>query len=86
MSNKFIMIPKIYAGDLPREVEEELQSWDQELCFHGDGGCVFHIRNYDLNEVSLFIKWMIEIGAWTETQVNDISNVGKYLTVAMTGT
>jgi hypothetical protein len=67
---KFQNIPCIYAGDLPQDVLLELQEYDEELCFHGDGGCVFRISAHVLENLPLFKAWMIEIGAWTEDDVN----------------
>lgn len=69
MSAKFSMIPKIYAGDLPEDVETELMSWSDELCYHGDNGCVFSLSGDTIKEIPLFVAWMIEIGAWNQEQV-----------------
>lgn len=84
MGKLFEMIPKIYAGDLPHEVEDELMKWDEELCFHGDGGCVFRVSSYGAEELPLFINWMVKIGAWTSEQAANVKN--ESLAVAMTGT
>mgnify|MGYP001590781702 CR=1 FL=1 len=62
---KFKMIPAIDAGDLPSDVEKELMNWNEELCFHGDGGCVFYLDGDNLERLPLFTSWMLSIGAWT---------------------
>lgn len=66
----FEMIPCIYAGDLPNDVENELRDWNDELCLHGDGGCVFSVYAENMKEIPLFVAWMIKIGAWTVEQTN----------------
>lgn len=66
----FKMIPEIYAGNLPEDVRTELIDWNDELCFHGDGGCVFTLHDNDAVKLPLFIAWMVEIGAWTKEQVS----------------
>lgn len=82
----FKTIPCIYAGDLPNDVENELQDFNDELCFHGDHGCVFRIWEHQLEKVPLFLAWMIEIGAFTAEQINLVDGYSNYLTIAMTGT
>ena len=67
------MIPCIYAGDLPYEVEEEMMAWNDELCYHGDGGCVFHVKAEDIAKLPLFKEWMIEQGWWTAEEANLVS-------------
>lgn len=59
----FQMIPCIYAGDLPFDVEDELREWNDELCFHGDAGCVFRISESDLDSLPKFIEWLLSIKA-----------------------
>lgn len=73
MRKLFTMIPEISAVDLPDPVENELRDWNEELCFHGDGGCVFTIGPESMKELPLFRAWMIEIGAWTEREAHTIT-------------
>lgn len=75
--NPIKFIPKFYAGDLPKLVEEELRTWQDDLCFHGDGGCVFVIRDYDRVKLPLFLKWL---------SANKIDINCETITCAMTGT
>lgn len=75
--NPIKLIPQFYAGNLPEPVREELLAWDDELCFHGDGGCVFIVRDYDRPKLPVFLKWLSENGI----------DINSYqLTCAMTGT
>ena len=65
--SKVSMIPCIYAGDLPPEVEDEMRNngYDGDyVCFHGDGGCVFSVGGKDLKNLPLFKQHMIDCGAW----------------------
>lgn len=71
------LIPQFYAGDLPELVEEELRDWQDELCFHGDGGCVFVVRADDRAKLPLFIEWLSQ---------NGIDVNCESITCAMTGT
>lgn len=75
----FKMIPAIYAGDLPDDVEGELRSWNEELCFHGDSGSVFTLSGEALERLPCFIAWMLEIGAWTKSDV-DLPTYKKFET------
>ncbi len=75
MSNR---IPCIYAGDLPQEVEDEMRAtFGDELCYHGDGGCVFYAKKKDLDAAPLFKAWMIEGGWWTEEEA-DLTSYEEY--------
>ena len=56
------LIPQFWAGDLPELVKKELRAWQDDLCFHGDGGCVFEIRGPDYAKLPLFLKWLSENG------------------------
>jgi len=76
MSSKFEMIPCIYAGDLPRKVSRELSDWNDELCLHGDGGCVFTIR--DFKRLPLFKDWIIEVGITTQEALDEMPSLEKY--------
>jgi hypothetical protein len=76
MSSKFEMIPCIYAGSLPRKVSEELSDWSDELCLHGDGGCVFTIR--DFKRLPLFKAWLIEVGIITQEDLDQMPSLEKY--------
>lgn len=85
---KFKMIPCIYAGNLPVNVQEELEEVYQHsnLCFHGDGGCVFLVYKEKLDKLILFKAWMIEIEAWPiDFNLNGFPGA-TYAQVAMTGT
>lgn len=70
---QFKMIPCIYSGHLPDDVREELRDWNDLLCFHGDGGCVFRIDEDDLKDVPKFIQWLLSIGAIGNKDANIIS-------------
>ena len=67
------LIPCIYAGNLPSPVRDELQEWNDELCFHGDGGCVFTIRFSDIEQLKLFIEWMVSIDVWRLEETDLVS-------------
>lgn len=70
MSEKFI--PCIYSGDLPSEVQEELENIYQNhnLCFHGDNGCIFTVWDQEtLDKLPLFKEWMINESFWPENVI-----------------
>ena len=79
---KFDMVPVIYAGDLPNDVEHELQVWDDEVALHYSTG-VYSIWPDSREELPLFIAWMISIGAWSQADVDDEK---KRLRFGLTGT
>lgn len=64
------MIPCFNAGSLPEDVQEELERWQSDLCYHGDRGCVFHVDRDDMTEIPLFLRWMVKEGAFTEDQID----------------
>lgn len=70
---KFELIPCIYAGNLPQNVGEEMRAWQDDLCYHGDGGCVFHVQGDDVAKLPLFLAWLVEIGACKEEDTRLVS-------------
>lgn len=64
------LIPCFCSSDLPGNVREELEDYENEkcsnFCFHGDDGCVFTIWDTDdENKLPLFLNWLAGLGMIT---------------------
>jgi hypothetical protein len=75
---KFEMIPCIYAGDLSWSASNELSDWNDELCLHGDGGCVFYFHTRDIERLPHFTAWLIEVGIVTQEVLDNMPSIERY--------
>jgi len=76
---KFEMIPCIYAGNLPMNVSYELGNfYDDRICLHGDGGCVFYFHTQDIERLPLFTAWLIETEIVTQEFLDNMPSLERY--------
>jgi hypothetical protein len=76
---KFEMIPCIYAGDLPMNVSYELGNfYDDKICLHGGGGCVFYFHVRDIDRLPLFAAWIVEAGIITQVDLANMPSIERF--------